>query len=283
MRLWSTNVQTLREMQLAFCAEVFANANTELPDVIRANELGSARRVQVYRNNVHASLTEALRAVYPVIYRLLGDGFFRHAAHHYIYCYPSRSGNLHDFGRSFARFLSGFPGARGLYYLPDVARLEWAYHRVFHAAHAEPRNLSRLARVPVEQHGAIRFTLPSASRLLISPYPILRIWQVNQEGYNGDQQVDLREGGVKLLVIRRELNIEIETLADGEFALLQAFKHGCCLDEAFERALAVEPELDTAACLQRHVVNHTVVDFSLATNLLNPSDNGGEVCTSLHS
>jgi hypothetical protein len=283
MRSWSIDVQTLREMQLAFCAEVFANANTELLDAIRGNDLGSARRVQVYRNNVHASLTEALRAVYPVICRLLGDGFFRHAAHEYIYCYPSRSGNLHDFGRSFARFLGGFPGARGLYYLPDVARLEWAYHRVFHAAHAVPRNLSRLARVPVEQHGAIRFTLHPASRLLISPYPILRIWQVNQEDYNGDQQVDLREAGVKLLVIRRELDIEIETLTEGELALLQAFKHGRCLVDAFERALAAEPELDVAACLQRHVAKHTVVDFSLNTNLANPSDLGGEPCTSLHS
>jgi hypothetical protein len=257
-------------MQLAFSAEVFANANTELPDSICANGIDAERRVQVYRNNVHSSLTEALSAVYPVIHRLLGDGFFRHAAHDYIYCYPSRSGNLHDFGRGFARFLSGFPGARGLYYLPDVARLEWAYHRVFHAANAAPANLARLARVPLEQHGAIRFALHPASRLLISPYPILRIWQVNQDGYGGDQRVDLREGGVKLLVIRRDLDIEMETLADGEFALLLAFKYGCCLAEAFERALAAEPELDLNTCLQRHVANHTVVDFSLATEFANP-------------
>ena len=135
----------------------------------------------------------------------------------------------------------------------------------------------------MEQHGAIRFTLHPASRLLISPYPILRIWQVNQEDYNGDQQVDLREAGVKLLVIRRELDIEIETLTEGELALLQAFKHGRCLVDAFERALAAEPELDVAACLQRHVAKHTVVDFSLNTNLANPSDLGGEPCTSLHS
>jgi hypothetical protein len=255
-------MHSLRELQLAFAGAVFEEADTHIGQQVRANGLSGARRLQVYRNNVFASLTSALRAIYPVVERLVGDGFFQYAADRYIRLHPSTSGNLHDFGGAFAEFLAAFPSAVGLPYLPDVARLEWAYHQVFHAAEHAPLDLSLLRSISPGHYPAIKFRLHPASRLLASEYPVLRIWQVNQADYEGDGTVDLSEGGDQILVIRRDLRVELQPLGKGEYTLLTALAADHDLASACEAALGVEPDCDLTACLQRHVARGTLVDIS---------------------
>src|SRR5512143_2794599 len=135
----------LRELQAEFARTVLDGARIEFDRYILASGLSGERRLQVYRNNVLLNLTEALKAVYPVTERLVGDGFFRYAAGRYIPQHPSTSGNLHDFGGYFPGFLATFEPAAELAYLPEVARLEWAYHGVFHAADPLPLDLGALA------------------------------------------------------------------------------------------------------------------------------------------
>lgn len=252
----------LREWQLGFAAAVLDGDGNDFARHVRAAGLSGARRLQVYRNNTRSSLTGALAAVYPVVRRLVGEEFFQYAATHYIAAYPSRSGDLHAFGEHFPLFLQSFAPAAGLVYLPDVARLEWAYHQVFHAASHPPLDLAALARVPAERQGALHFQLHPAARLLESAFPILRIWQVNQDGYRGDPTVDLAEGGVKLLVFRREtLDIEFQPLEDGEFSLLRALAGGCDFATACERAMAAQPDFDLPARFSRHVLQGVLVAF----------------------
>ncbi|MGH8532771.1 MAG: HvfC/BufC family peptide modification chaperone, partial [Gammaproteobacteria bacterium] len=172
----------LHKLQTQFAQAMFDPDAKGSVLAIRANGLSAARRLQVYCNNVFASLTGALRACYPVIDRLLGERFFDWAAKHYIRDYPSTSGNLHDFGREYAGFIRAFPPAAELAYLADVARLEWAYQEVFHAPEPDVFHLDELSSVPPDRYGELRFKLHPASRLLVSEYPILHIWQVNQPG-----------------------------------------------------------------------------------------------------
>ena len=73
-----------------------------------------------------------------------------------------------------------------LAYLPDVARLEWAWHRAFHAADRAPLALERLAAVPPERYGQVRFRLHPSAQFIASDYPLLRIWEVNQPAYAGE-------------------------------------------------------------------------------------------------
>ena len=254
----------LRELQAEFARTVLDGVQTEFDRYILASGLSGERRLQVYRNNVLLSLTEALTAVYPVTQRLVGEGFFRYAAGRYIPQHPSTSGNLHDFGGRFPDFLATFEPAAELAYLPDVARLEWAYHSVFHAADHLPLDLAALAAIPAERHGELKFTLHPATRLLASPFPILRIWQVNQEDFAGDLTVDLAAGGVGLLIVRRQnLEIELQSLPVGEFTLLQALAEPQDFATACERALAAQADLDLPALFSRCVQQGILVDFSL--------------------
>ncbi len=257
----------LRELQLGFAAAVLDGDANDFARHIRAAGLTGARRLQVYRNNSRLSLTGALEAVYPIVRRLVGEGFFRYAADRYIARHPSRSGDLHEFGEFFAVFLEAFAPTAPLVYLPDVARLEWAYHQVFHAASHPPLDLAKLAQIPADRQGELHFRLHPAARLLESAFPILRIWQVNQADYAGDPTVDLDDGGIKLLVIRREsLDIEFQALEDGEFSLLHALAGDDDFAMACERALAAQPTLDLPACFRQHVLRGALVAFHLPSS-----------------
>jgi hypothetical protein len=230
---------------------------------VREDGLSGDRRLGLYRNNTLSSLTEALAGVYPVVQRLVGERFFAYASRQFIGGHPSLSGNLHDFGGEFAAFLEALEAAAGLPYLADVARLEWAYHRVFHAAEHPSLELLALGRVPPERFAELRFELHPASRLLASPFPVLRIWEVNQEGYRGEEVVDLAAGGVELLVRRPGLTVQIEPLGHGEFRLLEHLARGLTLVEAFSLAVEADPDLDLQACLRRHVLEGTLVGLTL--------------------
>lgn len=254
---------SLRELQQTFAAAVYEDTPAVLAHV-RDGLFPAARHVQVYRHNIFANLTDALAAAYPVVRRLVGEGFFEYAADGYIRRHPPRSGNLHDFGAPFAEFLAAFAPARELAYLPDVARLEWTWQEAYHAADAAALALDELAAVTPERYLGLVFHLHPSVRLLASAYPILRIWRVNQPDDAGDATVNLADGGVRLLVVRRGLDVVIEPLGAGDDALLRAFAAGQTLEQAGAAALAREPDYDLPAALRRHVARATIADFSIA-------------------
>jgi len=254
---------SLPELQAAFArAMMERHESAVLAEWIVAGPgLDAEARIGTYRNSVFSNYRATLREVYPVVLALVGESFFNGAADTYASNYPSRSGDLNDFGGEFGAFLAGWPPAAQLAYLPDVARLEWAMECVFHAADAAPLDLQALAAVPEEELPALRFELHPASRIVHSPYPILRIWQVNQPGFSGDQTVHLHGGGDALLVIRRSETVELERLSSGDVVLLRALAADLTLAQAHARALEADLEVDLAALLHRHVLGGTLTAF----------------------
>jgi hypothetical protein len=253
----------LRRLQFAFAEAVFKPSNARVAQRIRANGLDPVRRAQLYHNNMFVGLTGALEAVYPVVQRLVGDQFFHFAAKEYIQDRPSQSGNLHGFGDRFADFLAVLPSAAGLPYLADVARLEWAYHEVFHAAIGPRLDVEGLQGLSASSWERLGFELHPASRLIESDYPVLQIWQVNRDDYTGDQRVDLARDGERLMVLRRDLEIAMYRLSPGEFAWLRALINKQDISRAYEQACLAEPEFDLDTCLKRHVARGTLVDWYL--------------------
>ena len=125
----------------------------------------------------------------------MGDEFFHHLSREYSHQHPSVSGNLHAFGERLPEFLTEFPGVEDLLYLPGVARFEWAYHRVFHAQEDAVLNIQKLSSLDEEASSRLRFQVSSSCRILSSIYPVLKIWQVNQDD-DANDGVDLNDGGV---------------------------------------------------------------------------------------
>lgn len=186
--------------------------------------------IATYRRNVLGNLHNALASTYPVIRRLVGDAFFREAAQQYARACPSTSGDLHEFGASFASFLGTYPHAAALAYLPDVARLEWAVHESFHAADGAPLDFDRLARVAPERYGAIRFRLHPAVRFVSSEHPVLAIWEANQPGRDGTPE---RDAAPERVLVRRDgFAVRPAIVDERDWNFLAALDLGATLEKA---------------------------------------------------
>ena len=251
----------LHSLQRTVAGAIFSRNPAAIADLVWSNGLAALQRVQLYQNNVFISLTQALADVYPVIERVVGEAFFRFTARRFIQRYPSLCGDLHEFGRELAAFLSESTGEHGLLYLTDVAALEWAYHEVFHAGVALPLDLAHLARVADEDQDRLRLRLHPARRLIASRYPILAIWEANRSDGSPEDVIDLDAGGDFLLVARRDLECVIERITPGEFVFLAEIGEGATLEQACEAAVSADSDLDVAATVRRFVADHTIAGF----------------------
>lgn len=242
---------SLLEIQRGFSAAVFERDNSVLPWV-RENGLAAERRLAIYRNNTFLGLAEALREGFPVVHRLVGTEFFDALARRFVADCPPCSGCLLDYGAEFAGCIEAFAPARSLPYLPDVARLEWAWHEAFHAADAGVFGLADLAALSPEQQAGLHLHLHPSARLLASAWPVLRIFHVNQPGYPGDPGLDLyRETGCRVLVLRDRLEVVLHPLSAGEFACLERLARSDGLEDACAAGLRAESGFDLTASLAR--------------------------------
>jgi hypothetical protein len=96
-----------------------------------------ARRFAVYRNNVVTGLIRTMKTRFPATERAVGDEFFAAMAHAFVTAHPPRSPILMTYGDDFPAFIAGFPPAADVPYLADVARIEAARTRAYHAADAD--------------------------------------------------------------------------------------------------------------------------------------------------
>ena len=243
------------------------DASAALPLLQRSRGLSAAQRLQIYRNNLFESLTQALAAVYPVVAQLVGEAYFRQVARRFIADHPLTSGNLHGFGVELPAMLATLPSAADLPYLADVAALEWAWHEVYHEAGCVPLQPAQLAEVPAAQQMDLGLQLAPAARLIASPYPVLHIWQAHQrhDGVGDDEfAISLDEGGVRLLVLRRALEIEFVLLGKAEDRWLRALAAGSTLAKATLAALECDPAFDLAATLGRHLSLGSFAGLSFA-------------------
>jgi len=253
---------SLLEIQRSMAAATLSGDVAALAALsIVAGTIDPAARVDIYRNNVFGNYRKALAATFPVVRRLVGAAFFNAAVDACVRAHPSTRGDVNRYGGELPRFLADYAPARGLAYLPDVARLEWAIDQAAIAADAPPFDLVALAALPEDAHAALRFVLHPSARLVESAYPILRIWQVNQPSFEGSAGVDLDEGSDSLLVARGGRGVDIERLEPGAAALLRGLASGEPLASAARVATAAEPSFDLAAALRTYVGNHVLAGF----------------------
>ena len=234
----------LDQLQRRMCSAVRGCYEPELLDLVEGSRIAPEARLRIYCNNTALSLTEALKATYPVVCRLVDERFFSYAAHEYIReNLPSRP-CLAEYGGGFADFLASFAPCRDLVYLPDVARLEWAVNMSLHAEAAKPRDRSALQMPdPV-------LALHPSVRLIASRWPIDRIWEANQSEVGLKTEISLDSGAIQLKIYRRGDRVVIIGVDYGTYAFLDAIARGIRLTQAVEggrRAAPIfnpEPELD---------------------------------------
>jgi hypothetical protein len=232
----------------------FAAALRDPDAPIPENLLGRADEVPVaqfgvYRNNVHSSLVDALAATYPTVQRLVGTEFFRVMAQQYVHTTLPETPVLIDYGANFASFVTDFEPVRGLPYLADVTRIDWAWHQAYHAAEAEPLTAERLAAIPTDELGERCFGLHPSAQALVSPWPVLSIWLTNRHDATV-KPIDLGVGGEEALICRPAHEVGVWRLSAGGTRFLQMLAAGVPLSEAALATTRDIPDFDLATTLQ---------------------------------
>lgn len=205
----------------------------------------AARRFNVYRNNVAVSLAEALKTAFPVITKLLGEQNMDGLARLYLKAHPPSAPLMMFYGEAFPDFLAHMEQLSHLGYLPDVARLELAERRAYHAADTEALAPDALGALAPEALMQATLTLAPAVQLVRSPWPIHAIWRFNTE----DGAPKPEAGAQDVLVTRPAFDPVFHLLPEGGGEWIAALAAGQSFGSAFEAAQAAHPGFDLGANL----------------------------------
>jgi Putative DNA-binding domain len=237
MQTWQSDfVRALRDPNLA------------VPRGVTARNSDSPReRFAIYCNNVVVGVVSALEARFPATRKIVGEDFFKGAAKLFAATQPPRSPLMLFYGDAFPAFLADFEPAREVPYLADVARLEAARARAYHAADAKPLAPAALSGGLPEAIAGMRFILHPSVEIVASDYPVVTIWAMNSGEIDLAPISDWR--GEDALVSRRGFDVEVRRLPPGAKSFLQDLAAGNPLGTAAAAALAGDASFDLAANL----------------------------------
>lgn len=187
----------------------------------------AGKRFDVYRNNVAVGLTDALATAFPVVQKLVGDEFFRAMSGVYLRIHQPQTRMMKDYGETFPGFLARFDPVAHLRYLPDVARLERARIRAYHAADAAPLTAEALAALSTEALMTARLVFHPAVQVVASDWPILSIWRHNAE--NGPKPAAAAQ---TVLVTRPTFDPQMYLLPERGATFIRALRDGANLSLA---------------------------------------------------
>lgn len=202
----------------------------------RTGQLSAEEGLLVYRHNITGALQDVLAQVFPICLLILGEECFDAMVRDYAWDPGSECADLDDFGEHFPQFikkqLQEQPSLAELLYLPDLAQLEWLYHRAHTAEDDIPFDTQNISAL-LEQPDDVTVVLSKSLLLYSSAYPIFEIWQANQNDA-GETSIPVPETTQHLLLYRNMNDVEIHTIETKSCQFLRGCQNGLPLSTLAE-------------------------------------------------
>lgn len=242
-------------------ADAILSDDAPIPSTIQlASGPAVTSRFGVYRNNVLFSLTNALAARYPTTRDLLWPDTFEGAARLFVTMYPPRSPVLLEYGDGFPQFLRRIGIGPSTDYIADIAELESARVRAYHAPDATPLSVEAFAKLsPVALTGA-RFVLHPSVSLIHSRFPVVSAWEAGRRG--GDVEVWKPEAA---LILRPYLEVDVWRLPPGGYEFFQRIAASGTVAEAASEAASNIADFDLSQ------IFHVLISAGAVTEVLPPA------------
>ncbi|WEZ85918.1 DNA-binding domain-containing protein (plasmid) [Rhizobium sp. 32-5/1] len=233
-------------MDFAASQSAFAHA-LQHPDhpvpqgITTARGDADAARFSVYRNNVFVGLTKALAQRFPVTERLVGSEFFLAMARSYAQDHKPASPLIIDYGDDFPDFIGAFPPAKSLVYLADVARIEVAWTKAYHASDTAALDLGTLAGMAPEALPNLQLIPHPSVSLIRSDHPVGSIWGAHQQ----DIVAPVEDWQPQtILIVRPQMTVDVHIMPPQDVAFATLLFDGACLGEAAQTAFAASSTFD---------------------------------------
>jgi len=231
--------------QSEFTRAIF-DADLDAPDGL-CNPEGThaTKRFSVYRNNVAVSLSEALEVSFPVVRTLVGDEFFKAMAGVFLRQHLPSSPILMYYGAEMPIFLETFGPVAHLGYLPDVARVELALCRSYHAADTPPVNPTMLQNIAPDALLLAHIKMAPSVHLIRSDWPAAALFHANSSP-DAPKPVMQAED---VLITRPEFDPLVTALPPGAGAFIAALMDDAPLGDAIKSATIESGDFDLTATL----------------------------------
>jgi len=227
-------------------AQAILNPDLPVPEGLQNPEGAPAgKRFSVYRNNVAVSLSEALEVTFPVIRKLVGDEFFKAMAGVFLRQHQPNSPVLMFYGAEMPAFLEGFEPVSHLGYLPDIARIELALCRSYHAADTPPLDPMALQAIAPDDLLETRLHLAPSVHLIRSKWPAGSIFHTNSSGDTPPTEMHPED----ILITRPEFDPQVTVLPSGTGAFIAALNDSAPLGEALKQATITSGDFDLTETL----------------------------------
>lgn len=235
----------MNDLQELFCTALLDPEQPVPPGLSDGAKRRKDQRFNVYRNNIAVSLREAIRAGFPIITKLLGGKNMDGLAQVFLRAHPPSSPVLMHYGAKFPAFLAGTAQLSHLGYLADVARLELAIRRSYHAADTAAIAPDLLANLAPETLMRATLTFAPTVQLIRSDWPIFDIWRYNTEPDAPKPRPEPQD----VLVTRPEFDPAPQLLPPGAAIWILDLMNGQSIGAAHDAALANTPDFDLTAPL----------------------------------
>lgn len=253
--------------QADFAAALFA-PNLPCPaGLVTWNRSDPRSRFAVYRNNVLSSLIDALAQTFPVVQELVGVEFFRAMGAVFVRQSPPRSRVLAHYGCAFPDFISSFEPARQLPYLSDMARLEQARVRAYHATNANPVTAEKVGQAMAsgDRIGELHLVCHPSVDVVDSAHAVVSLWAAHQ-GEADLAAIDPFQPEAAV-ILREALDVLVLPLPPGAATFLASIRQDHCLGSAASAALDATPAFDLSTTLALLLGHGAVTSIHLPRRL----------------
>jgi hypothetical protein len=224
---------TLRDVQ-RWLATVILTADAEAAGAgpVAAPPRGTvSERLHAYVDGYPARVREALLEAFPAVAHLVGNAAFADLALRYVPSAPAGVYSLGDVGRALPDFLADDRLAADLPFLPDLARLEWAVQRAFHARLDPPFDPATVASWTPDEWAAARLRFQRGTACVASRWPIRTLWTARTTP-RGDIDVCVEDRPETVVVHRVEYRVACDPVDADEAAVLTRLLAGATLGDA---------------------------------------------------
>lgn len=184
----------------------------------------------MYVEGYAARVEEALRETCPAVFHLIGHDASHGLAARYAAARPSSSYNLDHAGRELPTFLERDPLTDRFPFLPDLAALEWAVVRAFHARGLPAADRSRFAALTAGDWSGAMLEFQPSLALRRSKWPIATLWAARDTPI-AEIDIVVADRSENVLVRRSGHDVACDTIGEAEADVLEALLSGVSLGE----------------------------------------------------
>ncbi len=221
------------------------------------------KSLSVYRDLVVTNHLSALKDVYPVCLRIVGEKYFSYLSEIYLEKRPTNEPDLNVYGHDFSDFLLNEITEREelseLGYLSEVTEFEWNIYSASRKDFVPNSPEEIISKIVSNENVDVIFILNPSLSLSVFNYPIIEIWKEHQNEEVG--KIELINSKNYVVVWKHNKDVVYQNIDENEFNFLNLLSQKKSFNELSEIYSDKEKELENF--IATSINNGWIVDIEI--------------------